>query len=292
MPSPQTVARWLAHLIALPLLSGCVTLTLEPRAVVLDADHSVRVTTLRCDAADAVVRGWANDGAVGALGERDVRVLIWNVHKEGDPGWEHDLAAFAAASDIVLLQETALRPSLLQILDSAGLRWVMASSFMFEDEDIGVLTATRVTPLATCTQRAVEPLLRIPKSAVVTWLPSASKAEALVVANVHAINFDLMLDAYQAQLEVVASAIAGHHGPVVLAGDFNTWSEARDRVVAEIAARLGLTELQFGLDQRSTFIGRHVDHIFVRGLQLVDIRAIPVTSSDHNPIEVTMRIAQ
>jgi endonuclease/exonuclease/phosphatase (EEP) superfamily protein YafD len=278
--------------IALPLLSACVTLTLEPRAVVLEADHVVRVTTLRCDAADAVVRGWANDGAVGALGERDVRVLIWNVHKEGDPGWEHDLAAFAIASDIVLLQETALRPSLLQILDSAGLRWVMASSFMFEDEDIGVLTATRVTPLATCTQRAVEPLLRIPKSAVVTWLPSASKAEALVVANVHAINFDLMLDAYQAQLEAVAAAIAGHHGPVILAGDFNTWSDARDRVVAEVAARLGLAELRFGLDQRATFIGRHVDHIFVRGLQLVDIRAIPVTSSDHNPIEVTMRIAQ
>ena len=85
---------------------------------------------------------------------------------------------------------------------------------------------------------------------------------------------------------------AGHHGPVILAGDFNTWSDARDRVVVKIAARLGLTELRFGLDQRSTFIGRHVDHIFVRGLQLIDIRAIPVTSSDHNPIEVTMRIAQ
>jgi endonuclease/exonuclease/phosphatase (EEP) superfamily protein YafD len=282
--------QWITYLIALPLLSGCMTLTVEPRAVVSGADQIVRVMTLECDAADRVIRGRGNDAAADALGERYIRVLIWNVHKEGDPGWQRDLAAFASASDVMLLQETALRPSLRQILDTAGLRWVMASSFMFGDEDIGVLTATRVAPLASCTRRVVEPLLRIPKSAVMIWLPIAGSPEALAIVNVHAINFDIALDAYRAQLEAVADAIAGHRGPVILAGDFNTWSDARDRVVAEMAARLGLGELEFKVDRRSTFLGRHVDHIFVRGLSLVDIRAIQVTSSDHNPMEVTLQI--
>ena len=122
-----------------------------------------------------------------------------------------------------------------------------------EDEDIGVLTATRVTPLAACTQRAVEPLLRIPKSAVVTWLPSASKAEALVVANVHAINFDLMLDAYQAQLEAVAAAIAGHHGPVILAGDFNKsladCAEVIKRNPQHFGALSGYGQIYFQLEE-------------------------------------------
>jgi endonuclease/exonuclease/phosphatase (EEP) superfamily protein YafD len=269
-----------------------MTLTVEPRAVVSDADHSVRVMTLACDATDRLIQGRGNNAALDALGERYIRVLIWNIHKEDDRGWQRDLSAFASASDVVLLQETALRPSLRHILDSAGLRWVMASSFMFGDEDIGVLTATRVVPLASCTQRVVEPLLRIPKSAVMTWLPIAGTQEVLAIVNVHAINFDIALDAYRAQLGAVADAIAGHRGPVILAGDFNTWSDARDRVVAEMAARLGLGELEFRVDQRSTFFGHHVDHIFVRGLQLVDIRAIPVTSSDHNPMEVTLQIRE
>lgn len=43
----------------------------------------------------------------------------------------------------------------------------MASSFVDSDIDIGVMTGPRVTPLATCTEH--EPLLRIPKSIVITW---------------------------------------------------------------------------------------------------------------------------
>ena len=60
--------------------------------------------------------------------------------------------------------------------------------------------------------------------------------------------------------------------------------------MAEIAARLGLIELDLRVDQRAVFFGRHLDHIFIRGLQLVDVSALPVTSSDHNPMAATLRI--
>jgi endonuclease/exonuclease/phosphatase (EEP) superfamily protein YafD len=280
--------------VAIPLLCGCIALTVEPRAVVSGPDGTARVMTLKCDAADRVLQAADNGDAADALDNRPLRILIWNIHKEGDFGWQRDLSTFAAASDVMLLQETALQPPLRNILDNAGLSWVMASSFLFDSDDIGVLTATRIAPLASCTQRAVEPLIRIPKSAVISWLPiaptRAGMRETLAIVNVHTINFELSLETYRAQLKAIADALAGHRGPIIFAGDFNTWSDARDRVVAETAARLALIELDLRPDQRAAFFGRHLDHIFIRGLQMIDVGAIPVTSSDHNPLAATLRI--
>jgi endonuclease/exonuclease/phosphatase (EEP) superfamily protein YafD len=230
------------------------------------------------------------DESKNALDRQAFRVLVWNIHKEVDQGWERDLASFAAANDIMLLQETALQPSLREILDDAGLRWVMASSFLYDANDIGVLTATRIAPMASCTQRMLEPLLRIPKSAVITWLRIKGRRETLAIVNIHAINFDLFIDAYRMQLAALADALSGHEGPIVFAGDFNSWSDARDGVVAETAARLGMTELGLHDDRRAVFFGRHLDHIFIRGLELVDVAAIAVTSSDHNPLVATLRV--
>jgi len=297
-----TAVKRLASSVLLAALCGCITLTVEPRAVVSVPGGTARVMTLKCGAVDRVLQAAGEAKTADALDRRPLRLLVWNIHKQGDSGWERDLSAFATASDVVLLQETVLRPPLRDILEDSGLRWVMASSFLLGADDIGVLTATRIAPIASCTQRVVEPLIRIPKSAVISWLPitntrtdaradaRAGSRETLAIANVHSINFELAPDVYRAQLEALADALAGHRGPIIFAGDFNTWNDARDAVVAEIATRLGLTELNLRLDQRAVFFGRHLDHIFIRGLQLIDVGAIPVTSSDHNPLAATLRI--
>jgi endonuclease/exonuclease/phosphatase (EEP) superfamily protein YafD len=290
-------AKRLAGALAIALLCGCVTLTVEPRAVVSGPGGTTRITTLSCGDAGRVRQAPDRRDGVKSVDPRSLRLLTWNIHKEGDSGWQRDLSTFAAASDVVLLQETVLGPALRGILGDAGLSWVMASSFVFEDNDVGVLTATRIEPLASCTQRTVEPLIRIPKSAVISWLPIASDPgdlptgtrETLAVVNIHSINFELSTDAYRAQLEALADALAGHRGPIIFAGDFNTWNDARDRVVADIAARLGLTELALRVDQRAVFFGRHLDHIFIRGLHIIDAGAVPVSSSDHNPVAATLR---
>jgi endonuclease/exonuclease/phosphatase (EEP) superfamily protein YafD len=289
-----TAVKRLASSVLLAVLCGCITLTIEPRAVVSVPGGTARVTTLKCEAVDRVLQAAGEGEAAGALDRRRLRLLVWNIHKQGDSGWERDLSGFAATSDVMLLQETVLQPPLRDILDNSGLRWVMASSFLLGPDDNGVLTATRIAPIASCTQRAVEPLIRIPKSAVISWLPIAEtrtdSRETLAIANVHSINFELAPDVYRSQLEALADALAGHRGPMIFAGDFNTWNDARDGVVAEIAARLGLTELNLRVDERAVFFGRHLDHIFIRGLQLIDVGAIPVTSSDHNPLVATLRI--
>jgi len=275
----------------LPLsLGACIGLTALPRAVVIDNERNIAVRTLPCS---SVVSGMPATLADthAALDPKAIRVITWNLHKQDDAGWERDLTAFVAGSDLVLLQEATLSAPLRNILDDAGLRWVMASSFIYGDVDIGVLTATRATPVASCTERAMEPLLRIPKSAVISWFALAGTTTRLAVVNIHAINFSLLLGAYHAQFAAIAQALASHSGPIVFAGDFNTWTDARVESVRETADALGLREIPFEKDQRTIFLGHQLDHMMVRGLDVVEAAAIPVKSSDHNPVRVTLKLA-
>jgi len=282
--------RFLAAVLLPLMLAGCITLTSDPRAVFIGASGTTEITWLKCDVAATLLLRDAIGVAGAGLDPQGFRVTTWNIHKEADYGWEQDLARLAGVDDVILIQEAALLPSLSTLLSGAGLRWVMASSFLYDTQDIGVITASRVSPVASCIQRAVEPYLGIPKSAVISWLPLAGSAQTVAVINIHAINFDLALAGYRAQLAALANVLAQHNGPIIFAGDFNTWSDAREATVADVISPLGLYEVRLPSDQRSVFFGRHLDHIYIRGLNYAEARAIAVRSSDHNPVTVILSI--
>ena len=287
---PHRAARLVLLAFCATVLAGCasITITTEPRAVLLGDDRKVQVHRLNCpEAAEQARRTRAGAAALDPSG---FHLLTWNIHKQGDKGWQEDLATFVRRSDIVLLQELVLEPGIRNIIEDAGLEWAMASSFQNSEIDIGVLTAARVTPLATCTQRVVEPILRIPKSSVITWYAIKGSRQTVAVANMHAINFSLMLGAYREQLDAMREALAGHQGPIVFAGDLNTWTQARYDAVEETAKALGMTEISFAEDRRKLFMGKQLDHIFIRGLTMSQSFATEVTSSDHNPVEATLRL--
>ena len=270
-------------------LTGCVSIPTQPRALLVRDDGAVQVQTLQCSR-DVEATLVSTAERPRGLDPNDIRLVTWNIHKQSDPGWQRDLRRFANRSDLVLLQETVLDPSLRAVIDDEGMRFVMASSFLASNVDIGVLTASRVAPVANCTQRFVEPLLRIPKSAVISWFPLQGEAQTLAVVNLHAINFSLSLGTYRAQIDAIADALAGHSGPLVVAGDFNTWTDERAAAVRTLAARLDLTEVRFAHDHRSHFFGHELDHIYVRSLAPLATSTAEVRSSDHNPVAATLRV--
>jgi endonuclease/exonuclease/phosphatase (EEP) superfamily protein YafD len=53
---------------------------------------------------------------------------------------------------------------------------------------------------------------------------------------------------------------------------------------------MGLVPVLPALDTRSRFFGQQVDHIFVRGLEVVHAATPQVRSSDHNPMLATLRL--
>ena len=269
------------------LCAACATVPPVQQAFALGRDGTVVGRSLQCTGDAAAASG---ERAAEPLPGPLLRVLSWNLHKNGDPGWDADLARFAAGSDLLLLQEAALTAGLQRVLGDAGYDWLLASAFSLNGHETGVLNAARVRPASACTQRAFEPLLQLPKSAVITRYLVAGVEGTLAVANVHSVNFTLGLGEYRAQLEAIARELADHRGPVIVAGDFNSWNPTRLEVVADVMQRMGLTAVLPATDTRSRFLGHQVDYVFVRGLEVVDAAAPEVTSSDHNPVQATLRV--
>jgi len=284
---PTNVLRAVLGATLIALCAACATVPPVQQAFAVGRDGIAVGSPLPCNGGATN----ANAGAARPLPGPEFRMLSWNLHKNDDPGWETDLARFAAASDLLLIQEAALTARLERVLQDAGYHWLLASSFMLHDHATGVLSAARVRPASACVQRFFEPLLRLPKSGVITRYEVKGVAQRLAVANLHSINFTLGLHGYRAQLEEIARELAGHHGPVIVAGDLNTWNPRRLEVVHDVMQRLGLVPVLPSTDTRSRFLGHQVDFIFVRGLEVVHAEAPKVESSDHNPLLATLRVA-
>ena len=92
------------------------------------------------------------------------------------------------------------------------------------------------------------------------------------------------------QFEEIGEVIGAHRGPLVMAGDFNTWSEERQAWLDTFADLHQLHAVEFDPDRRTTIFSRPIDHIYTRGLDTVNAQAVPVGSSDHNPLLIRVQI--
>jgi endonuclease/exonuclease/phosphatase (EEP) superfamily protein YafD len=285
---PIDVVRIAVVVVSIVLATACATVPPVQQAFAVGHDGTVVGRPLPCT-------GNVAPSSAGKSAERlpgpTLRILSWNLHKNDDPGWDADLARFAGSSDLVMIQEAALTDRLHRVLGEAGHDWLLASAFNLNDRETGVLTAARVRPASACVQRAFEPLLQLPKSALITRYAMDGVDGTLAVANVHSINFTLGLGEYRAQLDAIAQELAGHRGPVIVAGDFNTWNPTRLEVVGDVMQGMGLVPVLPLVDTRSRFMGHQVDYVFVRGLEVVHAAAPEVASSDHNPVQATLRVS-
>lgn len=266
-------------------LTGCVMVPERQHALVLQSDGTVAQEPMGCGNPEV-----PRPAAAGTLDPALIRIASWNLHKEADPGWEDDLGRLVAQSDLVLLQEAGVSPQLRSVVERKGFSWLLSSAFTYQGFEYGVLTATRVLPASACILRANEPWLGIPKAALITYYRLARRDVTLAVVNLHAINFTLGTAAYRAQLEAIVHALASHGGPIVMGGDFNTWNDERLEVVRAVAEQLSLSPVRFDVDERKRFMGRIFDRVYVRELEVLAASAWPVTSSDHNPVLVSLRV--
>ncbi|MDB4224560.1 endonuclease/exonuclease/phosphatase family protein, partial [Granulosicoccus sp.] len=97
---------------------------------------------------------------------------------------------------------------------------------------------------------------------------------------------------YLNQLDQLTVALADHTGPVILAGDFNTWNPARLGHFLQVAEAANLTEACMQRQTRLAHMNQHLDHVFYRGLSLNSIDSLQqYESSDHAPIVVSFALA-
>ena len=274
----------------LAILTGCVSIPVQPYVLNRDTALATSVDPSQCDANTFLSARKTSHEPSQMLDRNSISILNWNIYKEQRENWESDLRKFSSELDIMLIQEALLTQDLRKLLKDQNRHWSLNTAFYYDDLEAGVMNASKIESITSCGIRTTEPFIRVPKTVLISRYPIAGASQDLVVANIHGINFTLGTEVYQQQLNGLKNVLAKHTGPIVLAGDFNSWSEQRLEIIKEVISALSLQSLSYKNHNRVTIFGNTIDHVFYRGLEVVSQDTYKVTSSDHNPIKVTFKI--
>jgi endonuclease/exonuclease/phosphatase (EEP) superfamily protein YafD len=224
-------------------------------------------------------------------------VLVWNVFKCKRNGWHENFSSLLKNKDLVLLQEAVLNSRFdLEFTQSTEHQWMMARSFknLRNNIETGVKTGAAVAAqdFSFASSFHGEPITNTKKMSLATRYPLHGQQQSLLVVNAHLINF-VSLDKFISHLTIVFDAIKQHQGPVLLAGDFNTWNKQRFKHFHELASSLLLQEVNIARRPRLNHLFKHLDHIYYRGLEVSNVVVhTDVRSSDHFPISLSLNIAE
>lgn len=221
---------------------------------------------------------------------RTFSLTSWNIQKTIQPGWQQGLDNRASQSDLLLIQEAVDKPALTEWLQQHQLRWQQVTAFRYEGVSMGVLTGARVPAVYSCAWKLPETAIRLPKSVLVNLYPVEGSQIPLLVINLHAINFELGMAAWRDEIRQLGRWAKRHRGPVIVAGDFNSWGTKRSALLVQEMQRANLREVAWQPEARSRVLGTPLDHIYYRGLQVESAVVTPTDASDHNPLQVRFSV--
>jgi endonuclease/exonuclease/phosphatase (EEP) superfamily protein YafD len=228
-----------------------------------------------------------------AFAPDNIRVAVWNLCKgAGGMLFEHDYRSLCYRSDLILTQEALLSRRSLRMFCERGFQTIHAASYKRRDglRD-GVMTVSRVAP-AGPSMRVVckypEPIFRTPKVALIKTFKIAGSEDPLLVINIHATLVRLKAAAME-EMEHLLSHLPEHRGPIILAGDFNTFTPGYLRAVTLVLERLGLRYVHIPDDPRPRT--QALDQVFCRGLDVHSAMIdTTIRNSDHFPILLTLSL--
>ena len=276
--------RVIATLTVLVAVSGCAT-----HSGVADLQAAGVFTSPESCAAQI---GSNHHSQQPELDSSGIRMVNWNIQKGGDPDWIDDLSMVSSEPDLLIFQEAVLDTHEWEVI-AAGHYRSFAPGYRTRGAAgslTGVMTLSTVEPMTKCSFISFEPWLRSPKATMITEYGLSDTDESLLVVNIHAVNFTITNKDFREQVRRAMSVISAHPGPVLLSGDFNTWHWRQWRILGDMASDHGLTTLNYDEDHRKRVFGQPLDHIYVRGLHVVDATSVSLDSSDHNPMSATLKL--
>ena len=277
----EMTIRSATTLLAFAALTGCAVVDESSNRLASD----VHLDPLTCS---SQLVG-SSRSAQGELDSGDIRMVNWNIQKGGDPQWTTDLATFQGDPDLMVLQEAPLNSNAWDVV-SADQYHSFSPGYRTSRSLTGVMTVSAVKPLTQCNFVSVEPWLRSPKATVITEYGLTDTDQTLVVVNIHAMNFTFGAHDFRMQIKRALSVLNNHAGPILLSGDFNTWSGKRSETLNEMTDSLGLKKLGYDEDHRKRFLGQPLDHIYIRGLKVLEATTRKVDSSDHSPMSARLSL--
>jgi endonuclease/exonuclease/phosphatase (EEP) superfamily protein YafD len=217
----------------------------------------------------------------------DFVLTSWNIYKGGMDGVYDDLEYMIEQSDFVLLQEFLLGSEQEEQIEKlTHLHWAVAKSFKDSGEWTGVATVSKWQPYESLPVRSpgAEPFSNTPKMSLITKY-KLNSGEELWIVNTHALNFDITHQAFKDQIDSLKTILETHQGPMIFAGDFNTWSDVRREYLIQVTESLGLVRAD--IENPLGFLNATLDHLFYRGFSHVEAYFLTeVSTSDHNPLRL------
>ena len=226
-----------------------------------------------------------------------LNILVWNLHKGENKNFSADFISLAYDKDIVLSQEMYLNPFMLSVFESFPHYLYSSATSFFYGKDLvrtGVVTSSPVEPVSLefVRTKALEPIVNSPKITLISKYPIRFSNKYLTVVNIHGINF-VDNDSYRNEMNRIVDIVKKISGPIVFAGDFNSWNDERDLILKEMRLKLRLSEARFNPDFRLRFNKHPLDHFFFSD----DIKVISAKAeeyydgSDHKPLELVIEYA-
>jgi endonuclease/exonuclease/phosphatase (EEP) superfamily protein YafD len=231
------------------------------------------------------------------LNSDSIKVLNWNIAKNNfEKFWFQDFFKLQreCQPDLIFLQEVRMGLGVENIVGFKNMSWAYAPNFIdaYHQTYSGILTAAKISAIAkkVIVTKHHEPVLKTPKVSLFTEYSLSHHHETLLTINSHLINF-VDSEKFKAQLHELELAISTHTGPIIFAGDFNTWSRKRALLLEKTVIRLGLKEAHFAPDEskkiKRFLLSPPLDYIFYRGLKERRSSAKvfdEICSSDHKPL--------
>lgn len=230
-----------------------------------------------------------------------IKILTWNIAKlTKHDHWQQEFAGLLQKHqpDLIFLQEAWIPARTEHFFSLAQIPWHFAPNFLdtYHDHYSGVLTATYAQCLSSRSllTRHYEPIVQTPKVALLSEFALHDRQHNLLTVNAHLINF-VELSSFRAQLIQIEGVMRQHEGPIIFAGDFNTWHQSRWDQLSQMTRRLGLQPVPFSVIEKQKikrFLNSPpLDYVFFRGFQSLPISAKVIgatQSSDHQPLIVEL----
>ncbi len=225
-------------------------------------------------------------------GAEHLNLLVWNIYKgKMGPQWREDFRGLAADKDLIFVQE-ALFPEHKEFFESQmpGWHWSFAPSFQyrFSLRSTGVVMGSRIHPHSFDFHRHSEKefLVGTPKMTL-HHRYLLGESHTFSVVNTHSVNFTSHQNYFSQWQSVEKFFHLEKSGPLIVAGDFNTWNTTRWLYLLNFLGQHGLEPVILDDDPRVL----KLDHVFFRHctVEKASIRK-EIRSSDHWPMEVRLRL--
>jgi endonuclease/exonuclease/phosphatase (EEP) superfamily protein YafD len=214
-------------------------------------------------------------------------VLCWNVHKSKRTKpyrkiIEHWRKIWKL--ELILLQEARIRTTAKAFL-LPDFSYCAAPNIRLPRVEYGLLTAASVPSVETIVYRSsCHEAIVGPGKGVLLTKYRLEKEKDLIVVNLHAINFRSS-KIYRQELTKLSEHLREYSGAMIVAGDFNSWSETRHRILEDFRKGLELNQVPYDKARVKSFRGYPLDFILYRELKLICQESYILPDySDHNPL--------